>query len=110
MQSYHSNVLARPDTLLGVCQALGEDFGFNPLFLRVAFAAPLLWDPVTPIAVYLALGVLVAASRLIYPNPRAAAAPQAEEASLNRAAEAVEPDAAQAASRGVDARDLAVAA
>ena len=25
----------RTHTILGVCEAIGEDFGFNPIFLRV---------------------------------------------------------------------------
>ena len=29
----------RSDTMLGVCQALGEDFGFHPNILRIAFAS-----------------------------------------------------------------------
>ena len=70
MQSYHDAVLARPDTLLGVCHALGEDLGFNPNILRVALAVPLVWMPVPMFAAYLALGLLVLASRLLFPNPR----------------------------------------
>ena len=29
----------RAHTIFGVCEAIGEDFGFNPVFLRVPFAA-----------------------------------------------------------------------
>ena len=29
----------RSHTILGVCEAIGEDFGFNPVFLRMPFAA-----------------------------------------------------------------------
>ena len=75
MQSYHQAVFARPDTLLGVCQALGEDLGFNPNILRIVLALPLVWMPVPMFAAYLALGVLVLASRLLFPNPRTALAP-----------------------------------
>jgi phage shock protein PspC (stress-responsive transcriptional regulator) len=70
MQSYHHAVLARPDTLLGVCHALGEDLGFNPNILRVALAVPLVWMPVPMFAAYVAMGLLVLASRLLFPNPR----------------------------------------
>jgi phage shock protein PspC (stress-responsive transcriptional regulator) len=70
MQDYKHAVLARPDTMFGVCQALGEDFGFNPLFLRVAFGVPLLWSPTVVIAVYALVGLIVAVSRFLYPNPR----------------------------------------
>ena len=73
MQSYEYNVIDRPDTLLGVCQAIGEDFGISPTLLRVCFALPLFWDPIVVIVVYLAAGLLVALSRLVAPNPRFAA-------------------------------------
>jgi phage shock protein PspC (stress-responsive transcriptional regulator) len=86
MQTYHDAVLARPDTLLGVCQALGEDLGFNPNILRVALAVPLVWMPVPMFAGYLALGLLVLASRLLFPNPRRAA-PVAEAAGVAPPAE-----------------------
>ena len=68
----------RGDTMLGVCEALGQDFGFHPNWLRLAFAAPVLWNPWVAFAIYLALGVVVAISRLIAPQRRetvAAAAP-----------------------------------
>ena len=29
----------RSHTILGVCEAIGEDFGFNPVFLRIPLAA-----------------------------------------------------------------------
>ena len=35
----------RSHTILGVCEAIGEDFGFNPVLLRVPFAATVLWSP-----------------------------------------------------------------
>jgi phage shock protein C len=55
----------RNDTILGVCEAIGQDFGFNPIFLRLAFIAPLFFAPYWTFAAYLGLGVLVAATRLI---------------------------------------------
>ena len=65
----------RTHTLLGVCEALGEDFGFNPLFLRVPFAAAVLYSPTIAIGAYLVLGVIVVASRLLFPNAKRAQAP-----------------------------------
>jgi phage shock protein C len=56
----------RPHTILGVCEAIGEDFGFNPMFLRVPFAASMLISPTWGIVTYLVLGVLVLASRLLF--------------------------------------------
>ena len=70
MQSADSNLLTRDDTILGVCQALGDDFGFNPLFLRIAFSLPLIWNPVVAVGAYLALGVAVMVSRLLVREPR----------------------------------------
>ena len=55
----------RSDTILGVCEAIGQDFGFNPTYLRLAFIAPLFVAPVPAIAGYLALGLVVAATRLL---------------------------------------------
>ncbi|HEY7960125.1 MAG TPA: PspC domain-containing protein, partial [Sphingomicrobium sp.] len=56
--------------ILGVCEAIGEDFGFNPIFLRIPFAASVLYSPTLSIAVYLALGALVLASRFFFPKPK----------------------------------------
>ena len=75
MQTSQPSLIARDHTLLGVCEAIGEDFGFNPMFLRVPFAAMLLLSPTAVIATYLALGVLVFLTRWISPNPRQAARP-----------------------------------
>lgn len=90
MHSPQPSLFTRDDTLLGVCQGLGEDLGFNPLWLRVAFAGSLDWKPAAVVGAYLALGVVVLLSRLISPNPRLAAAP-------DEPAEATAPLAAQPA-------------
>ncbi len=60
----------RSHTILGVCEALGEDFRFNPLFVRVPLAASVLYSPVWAVGIYLALGVVVLASRLLFPAPK----------------------------------------
>jgi phage shock protein PspC (stress-responsive transcriptional regulator) len=49
----------RNDTILGVCEAIGRDFGFNPIWLRLAFIAPLFVAPTASFAAYLALGAVV---------------------------------------------------
>lgn len=54
--------------MFGVCACIAEDFGFNPLWLRLAFALPLIWMPLQVIIAYFALGVIVLSSRLIFPN------------------------------------------
>jgi phage shock protein PspC (stress-responsive transcriptional regulator) len=61
----------RSHTILGVCEAIGEDFGFNPTFLRVPLAASVLYSPLWAVGVYLGLGLVVLASRLLFPAPKA---------------------------------------
>jgi phage shock protein C len=64
----------RDHTILGVCEAIGEDFGFDPTFLRVPLAACVLYSLKYAIAAYLLLGVVVLVSRLIFPQPKSEAA------------------------------------
>ena len=68
----------RSHTILGVCEAIGEDFGFNPVFLRIPFAASVIYSPTLAIGAYLALGVAVLASRLFFPKPKAISADPAQ--------------------------------
>ncbi len=69
--SPNTEQLAAPkDNLTGICHALGEDFGFNPLWIRLALAAAFVLQPVGVIATYLALGGLVLISRLVFPDAR----------------------------------------
>lgn len=82
--------IRRPHTILGVCEALGDDFGFNPLYLRIAFAAGLFFSATWVIAAYLGLGAIVAVSRWVSPVPSimpvAAVPVDAEEEPLRLAA------------------------
>jgi len=55
----------RSDTILGVCEAIGQDFGFNPLWLRLVFVATIFFAPAAGFAAYLGLGAVVAATRLL---------------------------------------------
>ena len=64
----------RNDTILGVCEAIGEDFGFNPNFLRIPLAAMVIWSPLAAISIYFSLGVFVAASRWLFPDRRSVSA------------------------------------
>ena len=98
MQSSQPSVIARDHTLFGVCEALGEDFGFNPILLRIPFAVMLLWNPAVVVATYVALGAVVLLTRLVAPNPRPVAAAQ------------VAADRQPAASNDEARTDLAVAA
>lgn len=60
----------RSHNILGVCEALGEDFGFNPIWLRVPLAASVLVSPLYAVLGYFALGLVVLASRLVFPARR----------------------------------------
>lgn len=67
------NLFTREDTLLGVCQGLGEDLGVNPLWIRLGFIAPLFVFPTMTILAYLAIGVVLMTVRLAVPNRSAQA-------------------------------------
>lgn len=56
--------------LFGVCAALGHDFGFNPLFLRLVLGVSLLWNPVVVISAYALAGAFVLVSHLLFPGSR----------------------------------------
>ena len=74
----------RNDTFLGVCEAIGRDFGFNPNWLRIAFAPLILISPMTALAAYLGLGLFVAASHWFFPAPASKPA-EAQSAELQAA-------------------------
>jgi phage shock protein C len=63
----------RSHTILGVCEAIGEDFGFNPTFLRVPLATMVLWNVTWAIGLYFGLGAIVLASRLLFPKAKSTA-------------------------------------
>lgn len=58
----------RNDTILGVCEAIGTDFGFHPNWLRVGLAFVLFFSPIAAFGLYLGLGAIVALSRWLAPN------------------------------------------
>lgn len=66
----------RSDTFLGVCEAIGQDLGFNANWLRVLFGSLLLWNPAAVIGAYLGLGVVVAVSRWYFPVARSNSTPK----------------------------------
>ncbi len=76
MENGTTNLFRRRDTFFGICEAVGQDFGFNPLWLRLAFIAPLFFLPVQTFIAYFALGAVVLLSRLLFPNKTAEAAAQ----------------------------------
>ena len=68
VQADNTNLILRNDTILGVCEALGQDLGINPTWLRVAFCLPVFWNPVAVISAYFAIGLVVAATRYAFPD------------------------------------------
>jgi phage shock protein C len=58
----------RSDTFLGVCEAIGQDLGINPNYVRIAFAPFIIINPLLTIAAYLGLGGVVALSRWLFPR------------------------------------------
>lgn len=96
---HKGNLLTRDDTFFGVCEAIGEDFGFHANWLRLGLAVALFFSPTAVIGGYFAAGILVALSRWIAPNP---AMPEADTGAGAARAEAAQPaphadDAAKAA-------------
>ena len=81
-QEARPNLVLRHDTILGVCEGIGEEFGFNPNFLRVPFAAGVLWNPLAILGMYLALGAALLVSRWIYPKSSPALRPVADRPSV----------------------------
>ncbi len=81
MATYRS-ILVRDDTLLGFCFAVAQDFGFDPLWLRILLAVVLFWSPMGAFGAYAALGAIVALSRWLAPDlaPAEAAAEAHDEA------------------------------
>jgi phage shock protein PspC (stress-responsive transcriptional regulator) len=61
--------MARDDTLLGACYAVGRDFGFNPLYLRILFAFGVLSSPALALTAYAALTAILVLARWMVPDP-----------------------------------------
>ena len=89
MQNANTNLFLRDDTFFGVCQGIGEDLGFSPNILRVAFAQLLFFSWQGAIALYIGLGLLVLTTRLLVPNPKMKVA-ATEAQPVEREAEAAE--------------------
>lgn len=62
---------AAKDNLLGICHAIGEDFGFNPIFIRIPLAVGIIFSAKWTLIAYAAMGVMVLASRLLIRKPKA---------------------------------------
>ena len=81
----------RSDTMLGVCEGLGEEFGFNPNILRLAFAGSFYWNPLAAVGAYLAIGLALALARCLYPATRPASS-EAEQPQAPAAANEAAPE------------------
>jgi phage shock protein PspC (stress-responsive transcriptional regulator) len=82
MPTAKPSLFTRDDTFFGICEGLGEDLGFNPLFLRLALPVPLFFFPVETVVGYFAAGVVVLATRLAFPHPVTVSS-QAEPVAVN---------------------------
>lgn len=76
MQFTRNSLSLRSDTMFGVCEALGQDFGISANWFRVAFAFAVIYNLEYAAIAYAAVGALVLISRLVYPG-RAVAAEEA---------------------------------
>lgn len=56
---------AKLDNLFGVCHALGEAFGFNPLYLRIAIVFGILVNFEVTALAYLAAGAAVLTATIV---------------------------------------------
>jgi phage shock protein PspC (stress-responsive transcriptional regulator) len=56
MQSSHAPA-AKLDNLLGICHTVGETFGFNPLFLRVALILAFMVNAPLALGLYALMGI-----------------------------------------------------
>jgi phage shock protein C len=88
MESVQPSVLTRDDTFFGVCEAIGEDFGFNPIWLRLGFALALFFNPVAAFGGYAAAGLVVAATRWLVREPRFAVSAETTDAEAPTSVEA----------------------
>ena len=63
-------IFDRPETILGVCEALGDDFGISGHWFRAALFPLVLVFPWQTVAAYFGLALLVLVSRIAFPDRR----------------------------------------
>lgn len=68
MQFSRNSLSLRSDTMFGVCEALGQDFGISANWFRVAFAAGVIFNLEYALLAYAGIGALVLVSRLVFPG------------------------------------------
>jgi len=91
MPNANTNLVFRNDTVLGVCEAIGQDFGFHPNWLRLTLASLFYFFPMGVIGTYLGLGVVVAITRWVAPDGVESAAPSLAAVEGNAKQQEVEP-------------------
>ena len=52
------------DNLFGICHALGETFGFNPIYLRVVLLVGVMLNAEIALGAYFAAGIAVMVAKL----------------------------------------------
>jgi phage shock protein PspC (stress-responsive transcriptional regulator) len=52
------------DNLFGICHALGETFGFNPLYLRIVLLVAVIVNPEVALIAYFSAGIAVMVAKL----------------------------------------------
>jgi phage shock protein C len=68
MQFSRNSLSLRSDTMFGVCEALGQDFGISANWFRIAFAAGVIFNLEYALLAYAGIGALVLVSRLVFPG------------------------------------------
>lgn len=64
----------QPERLFGICQAVADHLGFNPIFLRIGLIGLLFFGPALMFGAYVGLGLIVGVSHLVFPKPQDAEA------------------------------------
>ena len=75
------------DHLFGVCEAIGKDLGFDPLYLRVALFSLLFFNPLWMLGAYAGLAAVLGLSRWIAPSAAPAEATKPAEQPANETAD-----------------------
>jgi len=97
MTASQPTLFTREDTIFGICEGIGQDFGFNAQYLRVALAGMVFWNPPAAVAAYATLGVAVLLSRKLFPTPTVAVAAAGAPAVHKGENDAAQPEMALAA-------------
>lgn len=61
---------AHRDNLFGICHALGETFGFNPLVLRIVLLAAVMANAEATLIAYFSAGIAVLIAKIATRNSR----------------------------------------